>query len=182
MAKIEELPIAKTYLVIPEPHGDARGRFVETYRREWFPGGREMVQGSRSDKAAGALVGLHYHLSQADYWYVARGTARVVLHDLRVGSPTQGVTEIREIGDGNDHGIYIPPGVGHGFAALSDMTLTYLVDQYYNPNDEHGVAWDDPALVLEWGVANPVISERDRLSPKFSDIASAKLPKWQVNS
>ena len=73
-------------LVRPDVHGDERGRFVETYRRSWFPDGREMVQGNRSEKQAGALVGLHFHLHQADYWYALRGRARVVLHDLRLGS------------------------------------------------------------------------------------------------
>ena len=84
--------IADVVVVEPDPHGDERGRFVETYRRQWFPLGREMVQGNRSEKQAGAIVGLHYHLHQADYWYVLRGRARVVLHDLRVGSPTDGAT------------------------------------------------------------------------------------------
>src|SRR5260370_12768676 len=93
MARIERSErIAGVVIAAPEVHGDGRGRFVETYRRAWFPDGREMVQGNRSDKQAGALVGLHYHLHQADYWYVPRGRARVVLHDLRAGSPTDGAT------------------------------------------------------------------------------------------
>ena len=66
--------------------------FVETYRREWFPSGREMIQGNRADRQQGCVVGLHYHLHQADYWYVPTGGARVVLHDLREGSPTDGAT------------------------------------------------------------------------------------------
>ena len=94
-------------------------------------------------------MGLHYHLHQADYWYVPFGTARVVLHDLRVGSPTDGATQWLDLGrqpDGthSHRGVFIPPGVAHGFAALTDMTITYLVDGYYNPADELGVAWDDP--------------------------------------
>ena len=84
--------IADVVVVEADAHGDERGRFVETYRRSWFPLGREMVQGNRSEKQAGAVVGLHYHLHQADYWYVLRGRARVVLHDLRAGSPTDGAT------------------------------------------------------------------------------------------
>ena len=76
----------------PSIHGDQRGLFIETYRREWFPNGREMLQGNRSNKQQGALVGLHYHLHQADYWYCPVGTIRVVLHDLREGSPTVGGT------------------------------------------------------------------------------------------
>ena len=71
---------------MPDVHGDQRGIFIETYRREWFPNGREMIQGNRANRQAGAVVGLHYHLHQADYWYVPFGTARVVLHDLRAGA------------------------------------------------------------------------------------------------
>ena len=66
-------------------HRDERGSFVETYRRAWIPGSREMIQANRGDRSAGSLVGLHYHLHQADYWYVVGGHARVVLHDLREG-------------------------------------------------------------------------------------------------
>ena len=58
--------------------------------------------------------------------------------------------------------MFIPPGVAHGFAALTDLTLTYLVDNYYNPEDELGVAWDDPEIGADWGVADPVLSDRDR--------------------
>src|SRR5437773_6814660 len=94
----ESSTIAGVYHVQPDVHGDARGLFVETYRREWIPGGREMIQANRADRAAGAVVGLHYHLHQADYWYVPLGRARVVLHDLRVGSATVGATEVFDMG------------------------------------------------------------------------------------
>src|SRR5262249_13598007 len=126
--------IAGVVVVVPEVHGDPRGRFVETYRRSWFEGGREMVQGNRSDKQAGALVGMHYHLHQADYWYATRGRALVALSDLRTGSPTDGNSLLLEIGDPDQachRGVFIPPGVAHGFLALTDLTITYLVDQYY---------------------------------------------------
>jgi dTDP-4-dehydrorhamnose 3,5-epimerase len=172
--------IAGVWIVDPVVHADERGCFVETYRREWFPGGREMIQGNRGDRTAGTVVGLHYHLHQADYWYVPEGTARVVLHDLRRGSPTDGATLALELGrDGNGvhlhRGVYIPPGVAHGFAALTDMTISYLVDGYYNPADELGVAWDDPDIGAEWGVTDPVLSARDRANPCRADIE----PMWQ---
>ena len=123
--------IAGAYIVSPDIHGDERGVFVETYRREWIPGVREMIQANRGDRRSGSVVGLHYHLHQADYWYVPVGQARVVLHDLRSGSPTDGQTVALPLGtepDGVNHhrGVYIPPGVAHGFAALSDMTITWL--------------------------------------------------------
>ncbi|HEX4539253.1 MAG TPA: dTDP-4-dehydrorhamnose 3,5-epimerase [Acidimicrobiales bacterium] len=168
--------IVDVVVVAPDVHGDERGRFLETYRRSWFPLGREMVQGSCSDKRAGALVGLHYHLHQADYWYVVRGDARVVLHDLRQGSPTDGATMALDLGERNAVGVFIPPGVAHGFAALADMTLTYLVDGYYNPADELGVAWDDPEIGADWGVSAPVVSERDRANPRRSDLPAGLRP------
>jgi dTDP-4-dehydrorhamnose 3,5-epimerase len=171
-------------VVEPDIHGDERGIFIETYRRQWFPGGREMIQGNRGDRRQGAVVGLHYHLHQADYWYVPFGRARVVLHDLRLGSATDGATLTIDLGSepgtaGVDHdhrGIYIPPGVAHGFAALTDMTITYLVDGYYNPADELGVAWDDPEIAADWGVGEPVLSARDQANPRRAGLPADRRP------
>ena len=170
--------IAGVVIVEPKVHGDERGRFLETYRRSWFAEGREMVQANRSDKQAGSLVGLHYHLHQADYWYVPRGKARVVLHDLREGSPTEGGTLVLEIGDDNEAGIFIPPGVAHGFASITDLTITYFVDQYYNPEDELGVAWDDPEIGADWGVEDPVLSKRDQTNPRRAELPAGRRPYW----
>ena len=140
------------------------------------------IQGNRGDRVAGCLVGLHYHLHQADYWYVPQGTARVVLHDLRIGSATDGATQTFDLGEQPDgsfshRALFIPPGVAHGFAALSDMTITYLVDGYYNPADELGVAWDDPEIGADWGVASPIVSTRDQANPKRSAIAPHLIPR-----
>ena len=177
MSKVYESDtISGVWIVEPEAHGDERGRFMETYRRSWFPLGREMVQANRSDKQAGALVGLHYHLHQADYWLVPRGRARVVLHDLRQGSPTDGATLALEIGEEDCRGVFIPPGVAHGFAAITDMTITYFVDSYYNPDDELGVAWDDPEIAADWGIADPVLSKRDQTNPRRAEIPAARQP------
>jgi dTDP-4-dehydrorhamnose 3,5-epimerase len=170
------LVIADVLTVEPDVHGDDRGRFIETYRRSWFPLGREMVQANRSEKAAGAVVGLHYHLHQADYWYVLRGRARVVLHDLRVGSPTEGATETLELDGNDDRGVFIPPGVAHGFSSLTDVLLWYLVDGYYNPSDELGLAWDDPEVGADWGIGAPILSARDRGNPRRVGIAPGDRP------
>jgi dTDP-4-dehydrorhamnose 3,5-epimerase len=169
-------------LVVPDVHGDERGRFVETYRRQWLPLGREMVQANRSEKQAGALVGLHYHLHQSDYWYVLRGRIRVVLHDLREGSATDGATEVLELSGDEDRGLFIPPGVAHGFAALTDILLWYLVDGYYNPDDELGLAWDDPAVGADWGVTDPVLSGRDKANPTRQEIAPALRPRGRLRT
>lgn len=180
MAAIDESTlIAGVVHVHPSIHRDARGVFVETYRHEWFPGALDMVQGNRADRTAGSLVGLHYHLHQADYWYVPSGRARVVLHDLRAGSPTERATEMFDLGGDDHHGVYIPRGVAHGFAALADVTVTYLVDGYYNPDDELGVAWDDPEIAADWGVATPVLSGRDRSNPKRAEITESLRPVWK---
>jgi dTDP-4-dehydrorhamnose 3,5-epimerase len=174
--------IAGVYVVEPEIHGDQRGLFIETYRRQWFPHGREMVQANRANRQQGAVVGLHYHLHQADYWYVPFGTAKVVLHDLRDGGPTDGATLCMDLSGDNHVGVFIPPGVAHGFAAVTDMTITYLVDGYYNPADELGVAWDDPAVGADWGVTDPVLSERDRSNPPRSALPTGRVPYWPMRT
>ncbi len=169
--------IGGVVIVKPDVHGDNRGQFVETFRQEWLPDGAPpMVQSNRADRKQGALVGLHYHRFQADFWYVPNGRAMVVLHDLRALSPTYGATLVLEIGEHDHRGVYIPPGVAHGFFALTDMTITYLVDHYYNPSDELGVAWNDPDLQIVWPATNPELSERDRTNPRRSDIAAELRP------
>ena len=176
MPTIDRCAIDDVLVVRPDLHGDERGLFVETFRQEWLgPDAPTMVQGNRADRRAGSIVGLHFHLHQADYWYVPSGRARVVLHDLRPDSSTCGATVELDLGgegdDDPDHrGVYIPPGVAHGFAALSDVTITYLVDGYYDPADELGVAWDDPAVGADWGIEDPVLSKRDRTNPGAGEL------------
>ena len=178
----ESTVVSGVWIVEPAIHGDQRGMFIETYRREWFPHGREMIQGNRANRQQGALVGLHYHLHQADYWYVPFGHARVVLHDLREGGPTDGATLELDLTGENHHGVFIPPGVAHGFAAVSDMVITYLVDGYYNPADELGVMWNDPAVGADWGVADPILSERDQANPTRAAIPAGRRPYWPMRT
>ena len=167
-AEAEQIPGVK--VVALTSHKDRRGRFLETYRQEWFPGRPPMVQSNRSDSAAGVLRGLHFHRKQADYWYVARGRVLVALADLRPGSPTRGRVVTLEVGDARDVGVYIPPGVAHGYYAITESTMTYQVDQYYDDSDEFGVAWDDPELAVPWGCSDPVLSDRDKQNPTLAEI------------
>jgi len=182
MASVSPLQaIDGAFVVEPHIHSDDRGIFLETYRRSWFPGQREMIQANRGDRSAGTIVGLHYHLHQSDYWYVPYGSLRVVLHDLRDGSPTEGATWTTDLGtqpDGSHRhtGVYIPPGVAHGFAALTDGTITYLVDGYYNPADELGVAWNDPEIGADWGLKSPILSDRDLANPSRRDLPPDRRP------
>ena len=169
--------------VHPKVFSDERGMFLETWRSDWFPDKDLMVQNNRADREINSLVGLHYHLQQSDYWYIPFGIARIVLHDLRIGSPTEGATICKDLGtdDRSSHGhegIYIPPGVAHGFAALTDITITYLVDRFYNPEDELGVAWNDPIIAAEWGVTQPILSIRDQANPQISELDSKIQPAF----
>lgn len=150
---------------------DDRGSFAETFRQEWFPGTAPMVQSNLSRSRAGVLRGLHFHGAQADYWCVLEGSAFIALVDLRAGSPTQGRTWTTTI-DAPDamRGLYIPSGVAHGFYAVADMALQYLVDRSFTGDDELGVAWDDPALALDWPSADPILSARDRSNPSLEDV------------
>lgn len=157
-------------------HGDDRGRFVETFRQEWFEGLPQMIQGNRSDSVRGVLRGLHYHHNQADYWYVPRGNIFVAMHDMRKSSPTRGATLTLEIGDDNQTGVYIPPGVAHGFQALTDATLNYLVDNYYDASDENGLAYDDPDAAVGWPIPDPILSGRDQENPRLTEIGEESLP------
>lgn len=158
---------------------DERGRFMETFRREWFPWIEwDRIQGNRSDSKAGVLRGLHYHHHQIDYWYVPNGNIRVGMVDLRPSSSTYMATQTLEIGDGNNVGVFVPIGVAHGFFALTDATLMYMVNNYYNGGkDENGVAWNDPTIKLDWGVTEPLLSPRDQQNRFLRDISPDDLPK-----
>jgi dTDP-4-dehydrorhamnose 3,5-epimerase len=161
-------------------YADERGRFTETFRAEWFPfADWTHFQGNRSDSKAGVLRGLHYHFHQVDYWYVVNGMIRVGLCDLRLSSPTYMATETLDIGPNtNEAGVFIPIGVAHGFLALTDATLTYIVNNYYDASDELGVAWDDPDIALDWrNEITPVLSPRDQQNKRLCDIPADILPK-----
>lgn len=174
----ESKTIAGVFVAHLRPFADERGRFLESFRKEWFPQRRwDVVQTNRSDSKAGVLRGLHYHHQQVDYWYVVNGRIRAGMVDLRPSSPTYRATQTMEMGDGIDIGLFIPIGVAHGFVSLTDATLIYLVDNYYNGADELGVMWNDPDVGLDWGVTSPVLSGRDMANPLLRDIAPANLPK-----
>ncbi|MFN2135348.1 MAG: dTDP-4-dehydrorhamnose 3,5-epimerase family protein [Candidatus Promineifilaceae bacterium] len=157
---------------------DDRGRFLETFRKEWFPQRAwEELQCNRSDSQANVLRGLHYHFHQIDYWYVMAGSMRVALVDIRRQSPTYLNSYVIEMGEPHDRGLYIPSGVAHGFVAVTSVTLTYTVDKYFDGGkDEFGVAWNDPAFNLNWGVQEPILSGRDLANPLLRDIDPRFLP------
>lgn len=180
MTQIEEsATISGVYLARLRAFGDERGRFMETFRKEWFPQRSwDIVQMNRSDSQARVLRGLHFHHKQVDYWYVPAGRIRAGLVDLRPSSPTYLAAQTVEMGEENNVGLFIPIGVAHGFLALTAVTITYIVDNYYNGTDELGVAWNDPALNLNWQLTiTPILSGRDLANPLLANIPPAHLPQ-----
>lgn len=176
----ESEQIKGVFVVELNAHADERGRFMETFRKEWFPQ-REWssIQNNRSDSRADVLRGLHYHFKQVDYWYVMNGRIRAGLLDIRPDSPTFRASQTVEMGEENNLGLFIPIGVAHGFLALSEVTLTYVVDNYYDSSDEYGVAWNDPEVALPWGANQPLISDRDARNPRLSEIPQEALPRYR---
>ena len=173
---IESSKIQGVKFVQLKAFGDERGKFMETFRKEWFPERTwDIFQTNCSQSTPGVLRGLHYHHHQIDYWFVPNGMIRVGLADLRPSSPTFQASETIEIGDQNPVGIFIPCEVAHGFYSLTDATLTYIVDNYYNGDDELGVAWNDPALNVEWQASDPVLSNRDLQNPSFAELAKMEM-------
>jgi dTDP-4-dehydrorhamnose 3,5-epimerase len=170
--------IEGVYLVRFQKFGDPRGYFYESFRRTWIPGIRDMIQGNCSYSNAGVLRGMHYHLKQADFWSVPVGRVRAALYDFRPSSRTKGASQVVEMGRDSPLGLYIPKGVAHGFCALEDSFMTYLVDEYYDGADELGIRWDDPALGIEWGLQQaPTLSERDAKNPLIQAIPADVRPR-----
>jgi len=175
----ESEEIKGVYIVELKAFADERGRFMETFRKEWFPQRAwTCVQNNRSDSRARVLRGLHYHFRQVDYWYVMKGRIRAALLDIRPDSPTFRAKQTVEMGEENNVGLFIPIGVAHGFLALSEVTLTYVVDNYYDSSDEYGLAWDDPEVAMPWGATEPLISARDANNPRLREIPREALPRF----
>ncbi len=172
----ESARIPGVYTVPLRSFADERGRFMETFRREWFPWVNwDRLQMNRSDSARHVLRGLHWHRHQVDYWVVTRGRIRAVLVDLRSTSAGRRQVEVVEPGAGKEQGLFIPAGVAHGFVALTDATLTYVVNNYYDSSDEHGLAWNDPQLQIPWNVDEPLLSARDRNNPTLAELEAGGL-------
>lgn len=163
-------------------HDDARGAFTETFRRSWLPDeAPAMVQSNLSRSRAGVVRGMHFHRRQADYWVVLEGRAFIALLDIRPGSPTIGVLDTLTVDAARARrGIYIPPGVAHGFAAITDTALLYMVDAYYTGDDEHGFAWNDPTVGVPWPVEGPVISDRDAGAPPLDRVRDQAPPYFST--
>ncbi|MEN8209483.1 MAG: dTDP-4-dehydrorhamnose 3,5-epimerase family protein [Candidatus Fermentibacteria bacterium] len=167
--KIEKTGIEGVRLYGLTEYPDKRGSFLELFRKEWIPevfGDRVQVNCSRSD--AGVIRGLHYHERQWDFWIPLSGRMTAGLADLRKDSSTYGKSLSLVLNTEKPAGLLIPPGVAHGFAAVTDIVLVYVVSNYFDNTDEHGIAWNDPIISIKWGIENPVVSERDILNKPYN--------------
>jgi dTDP-4-dehydrorhamnose 3,5-epimerase len=166
-------------LIEPVVHGDERGFMVESFSRDaWAQLGVEVefVQHNHSRSARGTLRGIHCQTEpgQAKLVRCPRGEILDVAVDLRRGSPTYGQWEAHVLDDVKHRQLFVPVGFGHGFAVLSDVAdVAYLVSSLYDPATEKGIAWDDPGVGVEWQVADPLLSERDKSAPRLSEIAES---------
>ena len=160
---------------------DSRGSFTEVFRSEWPDGVqfRDEIQLNISRSTRGSMRGLHFHHIQSDWWIPLSGDLQIALADLRTGSPTFLSTQVIELSSSDSVCVLIPPGVAHGFLAISDITLLYAVNRYYDGSDEQGVAWNDPDLNIPWAATDPTRSERDRNNPTVKELkTSGLLPQF----
>ncbi len=165
-------------LVEPGVHGDHRGFFHESYRRETFEelgilG--EFVQDNHSRSARGVVRGMHFSLGegQAKLVRCARGAILDVLVDIRPDSPTHGRWEGFTLDDETMRQLYAPVGFAHGFCVLSEMAdVVYKVSTYYDPELETGFRFDDPAVGIAWPAELELkVSARDRVAPTLAEVA-----------
>lgn len=154
--KVTKAPIEGLYVIEPTVHGDSRGYFMETYnQRDMEDAGLDMifVQDNQSMSSKGVLRGLHFQINhpQGKLVRVIKGRVFDVAVDMRKDSPTYLQWYGAELSDENKLQFYISPGFAHGFLVLSDVAeFCYKCTDFYHPNDEGGLAWNDPKIAIKW--------------------------------
>jgi len=172
--KIPDLVILK-----PKVFEDERGYFFESYNKEVFLRlgiDQNFVQDNESKSAKGVLRGLHFQkppFTQGKLVRVMRGAVLDVAVDLRKSSPTYGQWASVELTQDNKWMYWVPPGFAHGFVTLNDETVFfYKCTNVYNKASEGSIRWNDPDLNINWGIENPILSEKDKNAPFFKDFVS----------
>ncbi|HEU6443555.1 MAG TPA: dTDP-4-dehydrorhamnose 3,5-epimerase [Gaiellaceae bacterium] len=164
-------------LLEPRVHGDNRGFFLETYRRDRYAEEgitEDFVQDNHSLSRQGIVRGMHFQPGQSKLVRCARGTVLDVVVDLRRGSPTFGEWESVQLDSDRHLQLYVPDGFAHGFCVLSEVAdLVYKVSSYYDPAAESGFRYDDPEVGIEWPAGDLIPSERDANAPSLAEIADS---------
>ena len=179
-------PFDDVKLISPDLHSDARGAFVETYAADRYRAagiGVQFVQDNLSRSKAKVLRGLHFQhpRGQAKLVRAALGTVWDVVVDVRIGSPNFGRWGGIELSGADQRQLYIPSGFAHGFVVLTaEAVFEYKCSDSYQPEYERCLAWDDPAVGVEWPVDQPCMSDRDAAAPTLDELIRAgSLPAFE---
>lgn len=166
-------------IVQPTVFEDARGYFFESYSQKAFNDNGinvEFVQDNQSLSEAGVLRGMHFQnppYAQGKLVRVIKGAVLDVVVDIRKNSTTYGKYFSIELNEKNKTMLWIPEGFAHGFLTLKDDTIfSYKCTNTYNKTSEGSIRWDDPDIGIDWNVENPILSEKDKISPLFKDFNS----------
>ena len=174
--RFTRLSIPEVILIEPLVFRDQRGFFMETYKRSEFAAEgitETFVQGNHSKSFRGTLRGLHYQKypkAQGKLVRALSGEIHDVMVDLRLGGPTYGKWVAMTISAEDKKMLYVPGGFAHGFCVISEEAeVLYSATEEYAPDCEAGVVWNDPDLKIEWPIAEPRLSNRDRAWPRLKD-------------
>lgn len=184
---VTPLELPEVLLVDLRVFGDARGWFAETWRAERYAAAGippEFVQDNAAYSQRGVLRGLHaqYPYGQGKLIQVLRGEIYDVAVDIRRGSPTFGRWVGMRLSGDRPQQLWIPPGFAHGYCVLSDEALfTYKCTDYYHPETQFSVRWDDPAIGIDWPLERaPILADKDRAASPLRDIPAERLPPYPV--
>ncbi|MGC6583591.1 dTDP-4-dehydrorhamnose 3,5-epimerase [Paenibacillus sp. Dod16] len=174
---IIRLSLNEALVIEPKVHGDSRGFFMESYNESLFKQNGityNFIQDNQSLSAeAGVLRGLHYQLNpkaQTKLIRVLTGAIYDVIVDIRKSSPTFGQWVGIILSEHNLRQLLVPKGFAHGFCTLVPNTqVLYKVDEYYSPENDRGILWNDPALGIDWPTSNPILSDKDQRHPLLKD-------------
>ncbi len=178
-------PIKDLVEIIPRIFEDERGIFFESYHKPLFAAngvGHDFVQSNQSFSKKGVLRGLHFQrppFAQGKLVKVVTGKALDVVVDLREDSPTFGQHAKFLLDGRRNNMVYVPEGFAHGFAALEDTILQYQCTNVYHKDSEGGFIWNDSRLGIDWGISNPLVSEKDVRLPTFGELLENESLKFQ---
>lgn len=182
--RVSETLLPGVLLIEPDVFGDARGFFLETWNHERYLATRfpkvTFVQDNFSHSRQGALHGLHFQRQhpQGKLVHVLRGAIFDVVVDVHASSGTFGKWYGVELNAQNHRQIWIPPGFAHGFCVLSEEAdCCYKCTDFYHPEDEGGIIWNDPDIGIAWPVSDPVLSEKDHHHPQLAELLPQDLPR-----
>jgi dTDP-4-dehydrorhamnose 3,5-epimerase len=177
--KIIDTKIPDLKIIEPSVFSDDRGFFFESYSYQKLKDlgiDKVFVQDNESKSQKGVLRGLHFQnppFAQAKLVRVVCGAVLDVAVDIRKNSPTYGQHVCVELSEQNKRMFYVPEGFAHGFLVLENNTVfSYKCSQFYNKNSEGSLLWNDETLNIEWGFEHPILSDKDKNAPKFSEFSS----------